>query len=72
MSPRRGPYRRHTPLKVVDPEWNEGDTLTVGRTRWLVKTIDDARNVLLHSSSTVNHLVKWNTTLDQLPEKSPA
>lgn len=73
MSARRGPYRRHARLRVQDTDWKEGDTVIVGRTRWLIIAIASSNGaVTLHSSSTVNHLVVWNTTLDRLPERTAA
>lgn len=66
---RRGPYRRHSRLRVVDPNWKEGDSFVLNGTRWLIKTITTAGGVVLHSSSTVNHLIEWRTTLNRLPEK---
>lgn len=72
MSARRGPYRKNKRLAVTDLHWKAGDTLIVGRTRWLIKDIRQDSTVVLHSANTVNHLVEWNTTLDRLPEKVAA
>ncbi|OZD48612.1 hypothetical protein CH252_18975 [Rhodococcus sp. 06-1477-1B] len=66
----RGPYKRHTRLRVVDPNWREGEAFVLGTTRWLIKTITKDGQVTLQTSSTVNHSVRWNTTLGHLPEKS--
>ncbi|WP_396645412.1 hypothetical protein [Microbacterium sp.] len=70
MSARRGPYRRHARLRVQDTAWKQGDAFNIGRTRWLIYHLAADGAVVLHSSSTVNHLVVWTTTLDRLPERT--
>lgn len=43
-----------------------GDTLTVGSTRWIIRSIDD-QDVVLEASSASPGIV-WRTTLDRLPD----
>lgn len=73
---RRGPYRPRPRLQVKDTEWKPGDVLRVGRVRWIIASISggvrtkpEERDVVLHSSNTVNHLVEWRTKLSILPAK---
>lgn len=73
---RRGPYRKRNRLQVADTAWRRGETLTIGRVRWIISSIsgrpEDApakRDVVLHASNTVNHGIEWRTTLAVLPVK---
>lgn len=73
---RRGPYRKRARMVVADEQWRRGDTVLVGRVRWIVASISGTpktppaeRAVVLHSSNTVNHLIEWRTTVALLPAK---
>lgn len=73
---RRGPYRKRARLVVADAEWRRGETLTIGRVRWIIssigggsKTPAEQREVVLRSSNTVNFGCEWRTTLAELPTK---
>lgn len=73
---RRGPYRKRARLQVADTEWRRGETVTIGRVRWIISTLSgspstprEKRDVVLHASNTVNHGIEWRTTLNNLPAK---
>lgn len=52
-------------------EWEVGDAVTVGRTRWVIRALNSVtRRVYLVSASTTNHAIGWNTTVDKLPKKA--
>ncbi len=75
-SRRRGPYRKRARLQVADADWRRGDTVTIGRVRWIFSSLSghastppEKRDVVLHASNTVNHGIEWRTTLNNLPCK---
>jgi len=58
------------PRRVKTDRWMPGDALTVGVTRWVIRSMNPATGrVLLEAMNTTNHAEWWNTTLDKLPEK---
>ena len=48
--------------------WQVGDIVTVGRERWVIRTLI-ARGVELEALSTIGG-IWWTTTIDRLPEKA--
>lgn len=51
--------------------WQVGDILTIDRKRWIIRALNrKTRQVALISSNTLNYSIWWNTTLDNLPEKT--
>jgi len=61
----RGPYKRKPRLKVDIPRHEEGDVVTVGKRRWIIRTIRK-QDVHLEASDSDNR-IDWHTTLDHLP-----
>lgn len=59
------PLTRPPRLKVA-LRHEEGDTLTVGSTRWIIRSID-GQDVVLEASNASPGIV-WRTTLDRLPD----
>lgn len=47
--------------------WQEGDALTLGRTRWIIRVLR-GEHVELEAAN-VPAGIWWTTTLDKLPEK---
>ncbi|WP_309129461.1 hypothetical protein [Microbacterium sp.] len=54
------------PRPVIALRHEVGDVLTVGSTRWLIRSIHDDKVVLEASSAPAG--IVWTTTLDNLPE----
>lgn len=65
---RRGPYRKHSRLLVKDETWGLRDVVTVGRVRWIIRSIA-GQDVNL-TASNASPRVDWHTTLDHLPQKT--
>jgi hypothetical protein len=63
----RSPYKRPTKLEVDDNARRVGDTIMVGSTRWVIRTITGEAVEL--EASNVSPGIWWSTTLDHLPEK---
>ena len=54
------------PRIAIARRHEEGDTLTVGSTRWIIREIRD-QDVVLEASNASPGIV-WRTTLDRLPD----
>lgn len=63
MSP--SPYKRKPRLKVNIARHEEGDVITVGRRRWIIRSIH-RQDVHLEASDSDTR-IEWRTTLDKLP-----
>lgn len=63
MSP--SPYKRKPRLKVDLARHEEGDVITVGNRRWIIRTI--RRQEVYLEASDSDSRIGWRTTLDKLP-----
>jgi len=59
------PYKRKPRLKVDIARHEEGDVVTVGKRRWIIRTIRQ-QDVYLEASDSDSR-IGWHTTLDPLP-----
>lgn len=64
MSP--SPYQRAPRLKVNTTGHKIGDVITVGSTRWVIRTLLD-QNATLEALN-ANSGIIWHTTLNNLPD----
>lgn len=59
------------PRRKPKPKWVSGDLLTVGRTRYVIRVVYSTGRVLLEAMNTVTaKALWWDTTLENLPEKT--
>lgn len=61
----RSPYRRPSKLDVNIVGHRIGDVITLGRRRWIVRSIH-GENVHLEAANSETY-IGWDTTLDKLP-----